>query len=309
MPSEVSDELPEQRVLEASMLLPAGGAVTGWGSLRLLRAGFFDGLERDGLSRRPVLLVAGERQSRRDRDGVVWSQDRLPPEEVRHTHGIPHTIAERAVFDEMRTARDDREAAVVLDMAAAAERTSIRRVRTYVDAHPGWRGAPLARAGLELADEHSRSPNETRMRLIWTEDAGLPRPLVNQPVWELDGSLLGIADLFDPVAGVVGEFDGADHRWASRHARDVAREDRFRRAGLEYFKVTGPDIDDRLLVVERMTSTRARAQGTGVVRRRWTLDPPPGRQPGPCLDDLLDHRDVMREIYEQQERADLSELG
>ena len=53
----------------------------------------------------------------------------------------------------------------------------------YVAAHPGWLGVPLARAALELADEHSRSPAETRMRLIWTQHAGLPRPLVNCEVF------------------------------------------------------------------------------------------------------------------------------
>src|SRR3954447_802486 len=67
------------------------------------------------------------------------------------------------------------------------------------------------RAALDLASEDSRSPNETRMRLVWVLDAGLPVPAVNQPVYDLDGRLLGVADLLDVAAGVVGEYDGEDH--------------------------------------------------------------------------------------------------
>ena len=77
------------------------------------------------------------------------------------------------------------------------------------------------------------------MRLIWVLDAGLPPPRCSRPVFDRSGRLIGYPDLLDVDAGVVGEYDGADHRRALRHSRDVAREEDFRRAGLEYFKVTG----------------------------------------------------------------------
>jgi hypothetical protein len=54
VPVGVSDDLPEQRILEQSMRLPDGGAVTGWAACRLLGASFFDGLEQDGGTRSPV---------------------------------------------------------------------------------------------------------------------------------------------------------------------------------------------------------------------------------------------------------------
>ena len=47
------------------------------------------------------------------------------------------------------------------------------------------------------------------MRLVWVLDAGLPAPLVNQHVGDERGRLLGKADIFDPVAGVFGEYDAA----------------------------------------------------------------------------------------------------
>lgn len=67
---------------------------------------------------------------------------------------------------------------------------------------------------------------------------------MNVPVFTLGGRLLGYADLFDPVAGVVGEFDGADYRGAVRQSKDADREGGFRDVDLDYFKITGLDLRD-----------------------------------------------------------------
>jgi hypothetical protein len=123
-------------------------------------------------------------------------------------------------------------------------------------------GAPQVDWALQMASEHSRSPNETRMRLIWVLDASLPVPLVNRPVFDRADACWGVADLLDVRAGVVGEFDGADHRQARQHSADLAREDRFRRQGLEFFRISDPDLADVDRVVGRMLTTRRRARGS-----------------------------------------------
>ena len=287
VPAHVTDDRPEQRILEQSARLPPGCAVTGWASCRLWRAAFFDGLDRDGVTRLPVPLALGATAQIRPAAGTVLHRDRLVPGEIAHIAGIPCTRRLRATFDAMRFAPDLREAVVALDMMAAARQVSVRQMRGYVLAHPGWTGVGQARRALDLASEHSRSPNETRMHLVWRLDARLPAPLLNQPVWDLSGRLLGIADLLDPVTGVVGEFDGADHRTARRQTRDAAREDHMRRAGLEYVKVTGLDLADRALVADRMLATRARAAATAR-HGDWTIDPPPYWQSELSLDDELD---------------------
>lgn len=84
---------------------------------------------------------------------------------------------------------------------------------------------------VELASEHSRSPNESRLRLVTEFDAGLPRLLVNSTVYDLDGRRLGEVDLLDIEAGLVVEYDGADHRTPRQHARDVAKEAALERLG------------------------------------------------------------------------------
>lgn len=284
------------------MLLPPDGAVTGWASARMHGATFLDGLLPDGRTQLPVQLAVPPWRRPTDRPGVRFMRSALAPSEVVVRQGVRCTIPERAGFDAMRSAPDVREAAVDLDMMMAAELTSISRVRAYVADKHGWEGVEQARGALRLADEHSRSPNEVRMRNIWELDAGFPRPFVNKHVWDLSGNLLGIADLLDLEAGVVGEFDGADHRGARRHSKDEDRADGFRRHQLEMFRVTGPDIPDRPKVVARMRAARERAKWLPPGQRPWTIVPPPGWDLGPSLDDLLDERDAGRADNERWER-------
>ncbi len=292
VPSRVTDAAPEQRVLEESMRLPAGGAVTGWASCRLSGAAYFDGLERDGRTRRPVPLLVPTRSKLRPLPTSTVSREPIDPTELVTIHGVPTVVAVRALFDEMRHVEEPRDAVVAMDMAAAAELVSIGEMREFHAVRLRWRRSTRVKWALDLASERSLSPAESRMRLIWVLDAGLPVPLVNQHVWDDRGGLLGMADLFDPVAGVFGEYDGATHRGAGRHAADVRREDKVRRAGLEYFTVTGPDLHDPAMVVERMVTTRARALSNR--RSTWTLTPPRGWWSTDTAEERLARRDRFR---------------
>lgn len=216
--------------------------------------------------------------------------------------GIPCTTVRRATFDEMRRLQDPREATVGMDMAAAALLVSVSRMREYAAARTSWRRSTVVSEALDLSSEDSRSPNETRMRLIWHLEAGFPRPWVNRSIWDLSGRLLGTADLLDEAAGVVGEFDGADHRRAGRHSSDVAREHRMRRAGLEVFRVTGPDLPRRDMVADRMAYHRSCGLWLPPEKRAWTVTPPPGTEPVQSLDDYLDQEDFHREMREMHDR-------
>lgn len=138
------------------MRLPDGGAVTGWAACRLHRVGLLDGLEPDGVRQIPVPLVVGR--------------------------------------DAMRLADDEREAAVVPAMVAAAKKSSLVRMRRYVDDHPRF--------------------------------------------------------------------------------RDVRKEDAFRRVGIEVVHVTGTDLLDRTLVVDRILAGRQRALFEPHGDRRWIARQP-----------------------------------
>ena len=112
------------------------------------------------------------------------------------------------------------------------------------------------------------------MRLVWVLDARLPVPLCNQPVFSLNGDLLGYPDLFDPVAGLVGEYDGADHLRDDRRSRDRTREERFRDHGLEYVAVVRGELNRVALVVRRLRAAYSRALFLPSDRCRWTLEEP-----------------------------------
>ena len=162
------------------------------------------------------------------------------------------------MFDAARLADDVREAVVAIDMAIVGRITSVERVAAYTRQHhdQGITGIGQVREALPLARERSWSPNESRLRLIGEIDAGLPRLEPNCPVLDRRGTLLGIADLLGPVAGLAIEFDGADHRGRVRHTRDVAKDEAFRSHGLEVTRVTGTDLRDRDLVVTPARSRR-----------------------------------------------------
>lgn len=295
VPSWVDGERPEQRIMEQSVRLPPGGAVTGWAGCRLAGAAFFDGRLPDGRTPIPVPLATGGRNIRGD-DEVVRLWDRLDRAEIVTRFGIPCAREQRSLFDEMRRG-NLREAVVAMDMMAAADLVSVRRMRSYAAARARVRGVVTVTRALDLANEYSRSPNETRMRLVWVLDAGLPAPLINQPVFDRSGRLIGIVDLLDVDAGLVGEYDGADHRGAHRHSSDVGREDRLRGVGLEVFRVTGPDLPHTDRVVTRMRTARGRARWQPPGDRAWTVTPPDWWEVAPGLDELLDERDAVRSLY------------
>jgi hypothetical protein len=276
VPAAVDRDVVEQRILEESVRLPAGGVVTGWAALRLAGGGFFDGLGPDGRSLLDVPLLLPPRTDIRRGSGFTVARERLPTADTTVLHGVPCATPLRAVFDEARRRPDLRAKVEVIDMALVARLVSIRGLRTYLAGKSGWPGVNSVTDAMSYVDERSRSPRETALRLIWVLDARLPRPRCNWPVADADGRQIGYPDLLCEELAVVGEFDGAEHRSRGRHRIDVRREDHFRRAGLEVFTVVGADLDDIDMVVARMNAAVDRARRSGVART-WRTK----RDPGP----------------------------
>lgn len=273
MPTEVDGSVVEQRILEQSVRVRGYGAVTAWAALRWRGARFFDGTSHGGLRQLPVPLVVSVAKIRPD-ERVTVTQEQLGQAGRRRIEGVWCTPVQRALFDEMRRRGSLRAAVVAMDMAAAAGLISVALMRRYVFERAGWTGVHLVREALNLAVDDSRSPPETGMRLVWVLDAGLDPPLCNQPVFDLRGGLLGYPDIFDPVAGLAGEYQGADHKSPERHRLDVERQELFRDHGIELFEVVGGELANRGLVVRRMLNARARARFETEDQRRWTLQPP-----------------------------------
>jgi hypothetical protein len=275
LPSDLELRQPEQRIVEAGVLLPSYGGVTGWAALHWLGGQWFNGLHDDGSSPRDVDLAVRHGDIR-SQPGIHVTSERLTGSEFIVLDGLSVAVAVRAVLYEMRYAPNLRAAVVVLDMAASSDLVSIDEVSAF--ATPGlngWNGIPLARRAVSLGDENSWSPQEVYLRLHWTEDAGFPRPLSNHPVFDRSGRHIGTPDLLDVEAGVVGEYDGALHLAGQRRAIDLRREDAFRRVGLEYFTMVAADKGDPERIVRRMREVRARARWEAESTRAWNAVPPP----------------------------------
>jgi hypothetical protein len=285
VPSGVNGDVVEQRILEQSCRVQSYGAVTAWAALRWHGGNFFDGTSNGGRDRLPVPLISHTKLSADP--GSTTTQEQLSLTEWSWVDGVPVTTVQRALFDEVRRIAPVRESANAIAMAAAARLTSVRLFAQYVAQRNAWTGVPHARKAVALAVDDCRSPQEFRMYLCWRLDADLPMPLLNREVYDLDGNLIGIPDLFDEEAGLVGEYQGEDHKDGQRHREDVEREEKFRDHGLEFFEVVGGDLTRRQLVVDRMRNARARAKFLPPESRAWTLEPPPWRTPHESLDAYL----------------------
>jgi hypothetical protein len=283
VPSYVDPTVVTQRIAESSPYL-GGGAFTAWAGLHLAGAAYFDGQLRDTVL--PVPVCLGQVPGRRTPHGVALSYEPLGEGIV--LHGLPCHLPSRSLFDEIRRLDDWREGVVAFDMTAAAGLTSQRRLADFAAAHSGFRRAARLEVVLRHVSEHARSPQETRLRLIWV-DVGFPPPHVNRELRTPDGRFICVPDIFDEQAGLVVEYDGADHRKGARHASDAGRYERAREAGLEYCTVTGPDMHRPREVEHRLRAARSRAPFTPVGARRWVLAP----RSGMTLDERLDVREAM----------------
>ena len=282
MPAGVTDELVEQRIVEAYAGAGPHAVVTGWAGLRLLGGGFFDGMARDGATRLPVPIATNGRRIE-PRPGVLLTHDRIPADEVALVHGMRCAIAERALFDEIRRLGRFGDQVVAADMAFGGELTSARRMRRYRWARYWYRDVRRLDRVLPLSSEQARSRPEVDFRLVWVQDVGWADPMVNREVRDLHGGFVGIPDLLDVKRCVVGEFAGAGHRAATQHQDDLGRADRFHRVGLQIVEVVRRDLADVPRVRLRMTQAAERA---ALLPQLWRLGPPPE-----SLDNRLDRRD------------------
>ena len=262
----------EQRILDAACRLRHGGAVTAWAALRWRGAGYFDGLAPGGTGVLPVPLLLGG-GNLRPRPGCTMSEAQLAPSEWEYVAGLPVATVQRALFDEVVRRRELWAGVEAIGMAAAGRLISVDLFAASLRHRSAWTGVPLVRKAVALARDDHWSPPEVRMHLAWELVAGFPRALANRPVFDRDGTLIGVPDLFDPISGTVGEHDGEHHRATEQRRVDVAREERFRDQGLEYFSVVGGERRDA--VVARMVRTRARAKFLPPESCSWTLEPPP----------------------------------
>jgi hypothetical protein len=209
--SATDESEPLQRALDASLLLPSEGALGGWAAARVASITELDGRGPTGAEQEPVPLCLPPRLRVRRGPSIRAWRSKLLPEDMVVIGGVRITNAVRTGFDIGRTCETMADAVVALDVLARGNQDYLEQVRGYAAERPRWGGVPRLRRALRLASTRSRSPGETRFRLLWVVECGLPLPEVNANVLSEEGHLLGMVDLLDPISGLVGEYDGAIH--------------------------------------------------------------------------------------------------
>jgi hypothetical protein len=269
------DFSPAQRILDASPLVGPTDAMTGWAAAYASGVDALDGLDSLTMRPLPVPIVVGGRAGRELKDAVTYLRSSLPADDAVELGGLRFTTPVRAAFDGARTASGLEEAVAFVDACAHAGVLALDALRSYVTAHPGWKGIQLARSASELADAAARSTWESRLRVFCMYEADLPRPLVNQPIFDRDGRLLGIPDLLDEEAGVATEFDGQDHRTRTRHRADNVREETFESSGLVVTRADSLDLlHHRPALRSRLRDAHRRGMTRDRSRDRWTIEAP-----------------------------------
>lgn len=230
------------------------GAAGGWAAAHMHGAEHLDGETPDGRQFPVPLCICRSRTCRRGRTGGayrVWRSD-LAPGDVVEAKGLSVTSVPRTAFDlarcDPRTFLPDpgaaslAESVVHVDALLGAADVTVDAVRRYAARHERRAGSVRARKVLDLAEPGSRSPGETRFRLFWQEDAGLPRPVVNRTIVDDGGRTLACVDLLDADAGLVGEYDGEHHAPVRQRAIDNARAEALVAVGLRVVRVTATDL-------------------------------------------------------------------
>jgi hypothetical protein len=263
-----------QRILEAQPLLPVGGALAGWAAAYVLGADWLDGREPWSLQPLPLTVNLGRDLGRADTTEVHYVREQLPAADRQVAHGTPVTSPERTAFDAARWASDVVEAVVFLDQIARTLDVDLTSVSARCDPPSSWAGVTQARRALALADPAAASPWESRLRMFYVGPAALPRPLVNRAIFAPDGRLLGVADLFDPEAGLVTEFDGQEHRQRRQHRADNLREEELEAANLVVCRVDSIDLRFRAALADRLQARYAQGLRRDRGRDDWTLQQP-----------------------------------
>lgn len=271
MPASVDASNVEQRILEASVLVPAGMAITGWAAMRWQGGRWFVGRGAAGDDLPVTLLISTF--DIRAQPGIALSGEGASPTRFVDLDGVRVTDPAWSTAFLMRRSSSLAQAVVALDMAAYDDLVSLDDVAATVADQRSWTGVPQAREALLLASENSWSPQETLMRLLWVAAVARPTPLANHPLFDLGGRHLGTPDLVDPEAGVVGEYDGAVHLARARRLADVHAEDRYRRHGLEVVRwLAGDPVDsfrERLVAAYRRAESRTAPLACTVVPPPW----------------------------------------
>lgn len=165
--------------------------------------------------------------------------------------GVRITTPERTWLD-LSLTLGDTELVVVGDAMVRRGLTTPARLVEAAAARRR-RGIVRARSLARLVRDRVDSPQETRLRLILTNDAGLPEPAVNPDVADEHGGWIGRPDLAYEDAKVAIQYEGDVHRITRKRWRsDIARDEVLGDHGWVVVRVTADDLHSPSRLCDRV---------------------------------------------------------
>jgi hypothetical protein len=153
----------------------------------------------------PIMTFTAAAGPTRYRSGLRIGVAPLPEPDVAAMGRVRVTSPSRTVLDCARSLPGP-DALAVADRALRLRMVSAAELQDVAVRQHGWPGAPQARRVLELASGRRETPIESWSG--WSfEDLGLPRPLWQVIVLDVDGVFVARPDALW-AGGVVGEADG-----------------------------------------------------------------------------------------------------
>ena len=114
-------------------------------------------------------------------------------------------------------------------------------LRMALEARVRPRGKALLAEALPLVRAGSRSPMETRARLMFHR-AGFPEPELNADVRDAHGGWLLEGDLVWRQQRVIGEYQGSDHGSIKRRSADASRATSAEQHGYRVIEIFAEDV-------------------------------------------------------------------
>lgn len=191
--------------------------------------------------------------------GIVLHSDQLAEDEICLVRGMRATTPARTAFDLGRR-KGQTQAVIRVDALLQATHLKLPDVQALIDTHAGVRGMVQLRRVLDLADYGGESPQETRLRLLFTKNG--MRPTRTQ-IEVFDGTfLVGRIDMGWPEWKVGVQYDGIQH-WIDpdQRTRDIDQTVEYEDLGWRIIRVGADLLRYRQPVIIARTRAALRAAG------------------------------------------------
>jgi hypothetical protein len=206
----------------------------------------------------PIEVLVAER---RRQAGLIVRMDQLSDDEVMRIDDLPVTTPARTAF-ELGRYRKRYDAIGRLDALMRAAPFSAEEVSILMRRYGPVRGIRQLRELLPLVDPGAASPQESRLRLLLT-DNGFPIPETQIPVLDDFGDAFAFLDMGWRDIQLAVEYDGDQHRtYRPQYVTDLRRLPKIAKRGWEVIRVIAEDRQPEIL--ERVYEAYVRRGGAEI---------------------------------------------